>query len=315
MKNAWLIARVDTQIKNQPVDIYFVLDIATGNILAFEIVENELLQTQADMLLKIAKTRGFTDKVVIAKGDPAEPLLYRSAKKSCINFESRYALDLEEFIIPIKQSFREYFFSSSSLFCSDNTNTVDIENARRMIPDSYDLCSCASGKKYKFCCKAIFREITEAMVAAEEGDLEEALKWINKAKSIVGETAEVLCRESVVYSFFDTEQSHSFLEKCLAVNPNHPRAYYLRGIDLKQQGDILGAVNAYKTAIANYPETDHYHLNEVYNNLGTTFYAMGDLVNARISWEKAVLFMPTDDMARKNLVEFIYKEARTINLD
>ena len=170
-----------------------------------------------------------------------------------------------------------------------------------MLPDSYDFCSCASGKKYKYCCKAILREITEAMVAAEDGNLKEALDWINKAKKIVGETAEVLCRESVVYSFFDMEKSNFLLGKSLELNPKHPRAHYLCGINFTQQGDNSSAINEYKIAIANYPETDHYHLNEAYNNLGTAFYAVGDLVNARIAWEKVVLFVPADDMARKNL--------------
>lgn len=315
MKNAWIISRLDTQVKNQPIDIYFVLDIATDNILAFETVETELSQAQADMMLKVAKAKSCPDKIVIAKGDPAEPLVYKSAHKLRINFESCSALYLEEYLIPIRQSFGEYVFSPSSLLYSNNATTSDIEDARLMIPDSYDFCSCASGKKYKFCCKAIFCEIMEAMVAAEEGKFEEAIKWINKAKSIVGETAEVLCRESLIYGFFDAEQSYSLLEKCLVIYPNHPRANYLRGINLKQQGDLPGAINAYKTAIANYPETDHYHLNEVHNNLGSAFYGMGDLVNARISWEKAVLFMPKDDMARQNLTEFIYKEGKTIKVD
>ena len=42
-----------------------------------------------------------------------------------------------------------------------------------------------------------------AMGASEEGRRAEALEWIAKAKEIVGETAEVLCREAIVYSYFD----------------------------------------------------------------------------------------------------------------
>jgi tetratricopeptide (TPR) repeat protein len=264
MKNAWIVSRLDTQIKNQPVDIYFVLDVANGNILSFETVETELSQVQADMLLKVAKTKSSPEKVIIAKGDPAELLVHYSAKKLRIDFKTSSVLELEEFIIPIKRSFGEYFFSPSSLGCSNNnTDTAEEESARRMLPDSYDLCSCASGKKYKFCCKAILREITEAMVAAEEGNLEGALNWIDKARKVVGETAEVLCRESIVYSFFGMEKSKLLLEKCLALNPKHPRAHYLCGIDFKLQGDNLSAINEYKIAIANYPETDHYHLNFV----------------------------------------------------
>lgn len=119
----------------------------------------------------------------------------------------------------------------------------------------YAFCSCASGKKYKFCCKKIFREIMEAMVAAEEGKKSEALQWIAKAKEVAGDTAEVLCREAIVYSFFEPDKAKEILAECLLINPNHPRAHYLRGIDLKEQGDLEGARTAYETAIKNYPPT------------------------------------------------------------
>lgn len=172
-----------------------------------------------------------------------------------------------------------------------------------MVPDSYDLCSCASGKKYKFCCKQIFREITLAMAAIEKGKTAEALEWISKAKAIAGETSEVLCRESIVYSFFDAKKSEEILNKCLLANPNHPRAYYLRGIDLSERGDLDGAIKAYETAIAHYPPSDQYHLNEVYNNLGTIYFDMGDMVKAKSAWEKALLYMPSDKITRQNLAE------------
>jgi hypothetical protein len=33
---------------------------------------------------------------------------------------------------------------------------------------------------------------------------------------------------------------------------------------------------------------------------------MGDLVKAKIAWEKALLFLPSDKTARDNLAYFIY---------
>ena len=72
-----------------------------------------------------------------------------------------------------------------------------------MIPDSYDLCPCASGSKSKFCCKRIFPEIVQAMAAAEEGDYREALRWMKEAEKIAGLSAEVLCRLAIVYRYFD----------------------------------------------------------------------------------------------------------------
>jgi Flp pilus assembly protein TadD len=61
-------------------------------------------------------------------------------------------------------------------------------------------------------------------------------------------------------------------------------------------------------AIANYPPTDHFHLNEVYNNLGVALYEIGNLEEAKIAWEKALFFLPSDKIVRQNLAEFIYNK-------
>lgn len=309
--DAWLIFRLDTQVKDQPVDIYVVMDLPSTMILTLDTIETELFQKQADKLLREAKVKSNRKprRLILGKGDPAEPALSNAAKKMGISFESVPSAYLEDLTAPVKEEFGKEFFSPSTLgygSLKDNADEFDRESAKRMLPDSYDLCSCASGKKYKFCCKKILNEIMEAMVAAEDGNYAEALKWIDKAKAVAGETSEVLCREAIVYSYFDTEKSDALLNQCLSINPNHPRAHYIRGLSLKERGDFHDAVTAYETAISNYPESDHYHLNETYNNLGTTFHAMGDLVKAKIAWEKALLFLPSDKTARNNLSYFIY---------
>lgn len=311
LNNAWLIFRLDTQIKDKPVDIYVVMDLPSTMILTLSTIETELSQKQADNLLKEAKIKSNRKphRIILSKGDPAEPALLNTAKKMGISFESVPSAYLEDITAPVKEEFGKEFFSPSSigyLNPNDNEDELDRESAKRMLPDSYDSCSCASGKKYKFCCKKILREIMEAMVCAEDGNYAEALKWIDKAKTVTGETAEVLCRESIVYSYFDPTKSEELLNQCLSINPNHPRAHYLRGLSLKECDDFHGAAKAYETAISNYPESDHYHLNETYNNLGTIFHAMGDLVKAKIAWEKALLFLPSDKTARNNLAYFIY---------
>jgi tetratricopeptide (TPR) repeat protein len=309
--DAWLIFRLDTQVKNQPVDIYMVMDLPSTMILTLDTIEAELSQKQADKLLKEAKMKSGKKprRLILAKGDPAETVLLQAAEKMNISFESVPSAYLEELTAPLKEEFGKEFFSPSTLGYTNLNNDVDAldrESVKRMLPDSYDLCSCASGKKYKFCCKKILSEIMEAMVAAEDGNYTEALQWIKKAKVIAGETAEVLCREAIIYSYFDSKKSEDILNNCLSINPIHPRAHYIRGLSLKEQGDFHNAVTAYETAISNYPETDHYHLNEAYNNLGTVFHALRDLVKAKIAWEKALLYLPSDKTARDNLAFFIY---------
>lgn len=172
------------------------------------------------------------------------------------------------------------------------------------IPQPYDPCTCVSGKKYKFCCKPIFECIVEAMCAAEDGLHEEAIRWITKAEKIVGNTAEVLCRKAIIYSFTDMQRYAEYLQKCLEANPRHPRAHYLQGVEYKKKGNMERAVQAYLRAIEYYLPTDHFHLNEVYNNLAGIYHAMGDHAKAKATWKIALDHAPTDKMTRMNLQQF-----------
>lgn len=308
---AWLIFRLDSAITVGPIDFYMVMDLPSGDIVTFETTETVLTPSQANKLLKEAKIKNVKrpNRIIIASGDPAEPLFRKSADKLGLNFEAIASAYLEDLTAPLKQSFGEHFYSPSSVphaHVHEEADELDRECFKKMIPDSYDPCPCASGKKYKFCCKKVFAEIMEAMIAAEEGDYTTALQWIEKAKSIVGETAEIICRESIVYSYFDGKKSNELLSQCLSINPHHPRAHYLIGLMLKESGDIEGAIISYQTAIRHYPPTDVFHLNEAYNNLGSAFYAGGNIEEARSAWEKALLYLPSDKTTRRNLAEFIH---------
>jgi len=305
---AWIIFRLDARVANEYLDIYITMHLPSEFILGHDIVERDMSQQQSDRLFKQCASHGRLPlRVLLASGDPAESFFRNSAAAYSMKLEMHPAPYLENLISTVKKEFGENFFSPSTIgHAPSDASEDDIETLKKFIPDSYDQCPCVSGKKYKFCCKKIITEITFAMVAAEDGNQAEALHWIEKAKELVGESAEVLCREAIVYSFFDIEKSRNLLRKCLMLNPHHPRAHYIRAIDLKEQGDIHGAIAAYKTAIKHYPDSDHFHLNEAYNNLGTALHALDDLVGAKEAWEKALLYIPSDKMTQQNLRDFIY---------
>jgi hypothetical protein len=310
--DAWLVFRVDIQVKNESADVYLLMDLPKGIILNQEISLGEgLSPKQVEAFLKNGKIKkgNFPKRLLLAKGDPTESVLLQAASEFGMTLDTVPTSQLEELTAPFKEDFGKHFFSPSSIPYADlrdDTSAEDRESAKKMIPDSYDPCWCASGKKFKFCCKPIFREIIGAMKAAEEGRMTEALEWIAGAKKIAGETAEILCREAIVYSNFDQKKSDEILARALQVDPNHPRAQYILGIQLKEKGDLKGAATAYEAAIAHYPSIDRFHLNEAYNNLGTVRYDMGDYAGAKSAWEQALIFLPSDQMVRQNLIEFIY---------
>jgi len=311
---AWLLCRVDAQFDDaKTVDVYFVIDLPSSMLLAHEIVVDVISKQQVKEIINMAGEKfELPKRIILASGDPAEEHLSKICKKLGIAFETIPAPYLEELTTDIKQFCGEHFFSPSSIPHMIPDDVIeeyeDISKADLIasIPDSYSPCPCNSGKKYKFCCKPIFREITEAMVAAEEGDFPEALSWIEDARKIVGTTGELMCREAIVYSYFNQAKYAELLHECLKEFPNYPRAHYVHGIDLKSQNDLAGAIKAYKRAISLYPTSDQYHLNESYNNLGTVLYDSGDIEGAKAAWEKALFLMPSDRLVRQNLEGCIY---------
>lgn len=311
--DAWVIFRLDTQVKDQPVDVFLLMDLPSGIILGFEsILGLSLNPEEAQKLFQGGRDQKgrWPRRVLIGKGDPSEKTIQAALASHGVRLESVPRDQIEPLIGPVKESFGRKVYSPSS-FASvglrEDATEDDRESARHFMPDSYDPCSCGSGKKFKFCCKPIIGEIIAAMSSAESGHLTEALGSMEKAAAIAGETAEVLCRYAVVYSFTDTKKFDEYLKRCLQVNPSHPRANYLRGIHLKEKGDLKGAISAYETALSNYPATDRYHLNEVLVNLGSAHYEMGNYREAKASWEKALVLLPSDAMVRENLMEYIYR--------
>ncbi|MBU0507170.1 tetratricopeptide repeat protein [bacterium] len=134
-----------------------------------------------------------------------------------------------------------------------------------------------------------------------------ALKHMQAAESKVGRTAEIVCRLAICWSFFDKSKSQQLIKEALKLNPNHPRLNYIIGLDAKQAGDFELAIKHYLKAIKYYPVSDIFHLNETYNNLGSTYYEMGNYLEAKQAWEQALVFLPKDRMTRDNLREFIYE--------
>lgn len=310
--DVWLIFRLDIQVANQAVDVYLGMDLPSGLVFGHDLAPEKLGEKQAEDLLQLGKTKKgrFPRRILLVKGDPAEPVLEALSGKLNLKLEAVPAPYLEDILSPIKESFGKNFFAPSTLgyaHVEENADELDRESAKHMVPDSYDPCSCASGKKFKFCCKPFFREILGAMMEVERGRPKEALKWIAKAKAVGGETPEILCREAIVLSYTDPVKADEVLAKCLTINPKHPRANYIKGINFKDRKDYLGAIAAYKTAIANYPKTDRYHLNEAYNNLGTAFFEVENMAEAKAAWEQALVLLPSDRMVRENLIEFIYQ--------
>jgi len=267
-----------------------------GHLLVMEELP-DLIEVHRLMRDASEKIKAWPEVLFCDSHDIAVDLFRKFAAGKNIPFKTKPLSSFKEIIAPLQQAFR--MFQQSKMPEDSSDSEEDREDALASIPDSYDPCPCASGLKYKFCCKPVFHEILEAMVDAEEGRYADALGWMENAKKKVGETSEILCRYAIIYHYFDKAKSVEYRDRCLKLFPNHPRANYIKGIDLENDGDYKGAIKSYKTAKNNYPSTDKYHMNEVWNNLGSAYFEMKKYADAKSAWEKALEYFPRDKMAKK----------------
>lgn len=307
VNEAWIASRLQTfdTIAGDPVDLYILLDAASGyvfgHLLALEEVPSAR-ETQALFKKAFETNRQWPTKLIATKLDPALEIFQAQADAAGFSLEVVPEPYLEDIVRPIQESFDNF----SANRPPEAPSSAEQQQARSMVPDSYDPCPCASGKKFKFCCKPIFVDIVEAMCAFEEGRTKEALRWLDTAKGKAGETAELLCRYAIVYSRDSEEKFHEYLQRTLEKNPKHPRAHYLLGLDHSEHERLKDAASAYERAIECYPATDKYHLNETWNNLGNVYFRDGLIREAKGAWEKALTYAPRDEVTRRNLSEFIY---------
>jgi len=308
----WILDRTDTQVQDESIDIYFLLHFPSGYCLgSLNVVTTEPLASEVEeFLLKAFKeNRGWPPKVTLPKGDPAESIFRSVLDKYQVRVEVQPKAALLSYTQEFKSGLGEFAFSPAALTCltpSDEITMEEIEAAKAGIPDSYDPCPCASGNKYKFCCKRILREVMMAMVLLEERKFLEALEHLKNAEKRVGRTAEVLCRLAIVYHSFDPEKYEQTLQECISKFPSYPRAYYLRAIEFSEQGKKKEAIESYERAIQNYLPSDKYHLNEALNNVGKIYFEQGEFTKAKSAWERAFLLLPSDTVVKENLVFCIY---------
>ena len=308
--DAWVLHReeVDTT-QDGSCNVYVLLDAYSGFLFGQEMSIDLPTSAKIESLLKVAKSKAgqWSKKLLILKKDPYAETLVSIGDGLGIPVETLPAKDLELFVREFRTSFRQFKRGGAGAPDESQLSDDDQKQLAAFIPETYGPCSCGSGKKFKFCCYKAFRDITDAMVAAQDGKRSEALKYMKQAEEKVGRTAEIVCRIGICWSFFDMKKAREYLGEALGLNPNHPRTNYALGIDAVADKNYEGAIKFYETAIEHYPKDDKFHLNETYNNLGTAYYSIQKYQEAKDSWEKALVLLPSDKMVKGNLVEHIYE--------
>jgi tetratricopeptide (TPR) repeat protein len=307
---AWILHREEIEtLQDGNCNVYVLIDAYSKFCFGQEISIDLPASSKILNILKTAFTSSGTwpMQILILKKDPFAETLQAICKDLKIPLQELPANDLRPFTQSFKDSFRQFKKGSQPADDFESISEIEQEELEAFIPETYSPCPCASGNKFKFCCQKIFKDITFAMCAAQEGKLEEALRFMKQAEEKVGRTAEILCRFGICWSFFDMKKSQEFLDEAIKLNPKHPRTNYILGIEAVDAEEYDKAIVFYQTAIDNYPLEDKFHLNETYNNQGTAYFELKKYKEAKEVWEKALVLLPLDQMVKDNLFEFIYE--------
>ncbi len=317
--DAWILHREEIDTTQEGTcNVYALIDAFSGFCFGQTAsIDQPELEKVLELFSTAKSTLGFLPKeLMILKSDPFIEMFHDICRDLNIPVTELTAKELRPYVREFSKSFAQFKLMGAttedeidehSMPLPERLSEIEEQELDAFIPDSYSPCSCSSGKKFKFCCKPIFREIAFAMCAAQDGYLTEALEHMKQAETKVGRTAEVLCRYAICWSFTDMTKTHQYLKETFAVNPNHPRANYLMGIESVGTENYETAIAYYQTAIDHYPKNDRFHLNETYNNLGTAFYSLKRYREAKEVWEQALLLLPSDETVKNNLTEYIYE--------
>lgn len=201
VNQAWIFHREEIQTEEDGVcNFYVLLDAYSMFCLAQELSIDLPTYSKISQVLKSAflQSKSKPQQILISKSDPFVETFTRICNEFEVPLTELTIKDLLPIVKPFKDSFKQ-FQKESTQTAQQSFNTkmlsdIEQEELKYFIPETYSLCPCASGKKFRFFCQKIFKDITYAMCAAEEGKLEESLKFMKDAEEKMGRTAEVVCR-------------------------------------------------------------------------------------------------------------------------
>ncbi len=292
---AWLVLGMDITRTREPTTTYLFIDLAK-NFIFGQITTPDKIPTTSEFeeyLQNAYEQQGsWPSTVYFFENDPAIDTLEDLLLDKLILFKTVPRRRFSKFIRLIEHEVGTM---------KEKNKKYNKEVLKDVTPGTYDPCPCNSGKKFKFCCKPIFPEISEAMALVLKGRPKAALKYLDIAKNRVGETPELLCRYATVYHDLDKEKKEEYLTRALTLNPNHPRSNYIRGIMYSNMEDYEKAMEHYQIALKNYPPGDYFHLNELWNNIGSVYFQTDETDKAREAWETALTYIEDDEVTLNNL--------------
>jgi tetratricopeptide (TPR) repeat protein len=171
-----------------------------------------------------------------------------------------------------------------------------------MEKNPYAPCPCGSGKKFKWCCHALYLELGRAEKLLANGQIEAALNVFDRLiQDHPGHAILWVHKAETLLDLDRKEEAEQALDRALEINPDLAPAYYLRGTFRMQEGEYPGALHLFRQAARLAPPSDRLFMHKVYHEIYRCEVLNRRLYAALAAAEIALRYNPTDTDLREHV--------------
>ena len=171
-----------------------------------------------------------------------------------------------------------------------------------MALDPYASCPCGSGKKYRWCCEPIDRDLRRAYEQEANGQHEAALRIIDDVAAAHPGNPQPLGRKAeILYKLGRLEEAEAALEKAFAISPNYPFGLLMRALFRAHEGEMPGALLLARRAAEAYDPQAHDYLAQIYSLIFECEMVLQRPIAAREALRRATRYAPASEELRDAL--------------
>ena len=161
--------------------------------------------------------------------------------------------------------------------------------------DPYALCSCGSGKKFRFCCQGIASTLEKAFSQARAGQLDSALRTMDQAVSAEPKNLELrLHKAKLLDALKRRPEAETVLDEAISIDGAFAAAHFQRALWRRQEGEIQGAAILARKAVDLYPLDAKEQIAQVFAFLSQVETQLGRPIAARNALRMATRFDPNN---------------------
>jgi tetratricopeptide (TPR) repeat protein len=167
--------------------------------------------------------------------------------------------------------------------------------------DQYAACPCGSGKKFKWCCQAIYPGIERAWEQERNGQHEMAMRTIDQVVAEHADNPEAWGQKAHLLAVNgQTEPAEEALARAFALNPNYPFGLRLQAGIRHGEGEFMGSLLLARRAAELYDPEAHDTLAELFLMIFDCEMRCNRPVAGRAALERVLHLVPAEEEFREN---------------